>query len=301
MLQVGDKIVWAEIKEGGSNKRFLLPSEPVIINKLQALLSQHAGLFLIRHGEGEVRSAGVESGAGKIFECLDYVEDLVFGANILHGHPDINQGSLRYSKSFIEAVVAQETMASSISSESYVQPTGTALGGQEPSAPAAPSGIDAIRARFAGSVPQGETNPPQQVANHQAQATGAVNITHQPSVPAAPVAPPAPAAPIDPNASQKDFRAQLDKAATSQPKDAYQEHQAFAPYIDNETQYIIAGGTVKRVEEILNGVNTLLAFATVPDKGVTGKQLASWFRESIESRGYDQTFELLASKLKGLE
>lgn len=322
-IKVGDKAVFVEIKLGTSTKRFVLPSELGIIDKLRVFLNDYDNLFLVRHGDAQVTDMIPNPVADELM-----IPGLVFTVDYvcqgaLFGHSDnIPSGTMRYSQDFIDAVLAQEVIGGMYSSESFVQTQQPPVeAAQHPPIQPPASPQDELRARLE-AMKVAQTPPP------QAQQTV---VAPPPPVQAVQellghfVPDPQPAsAPVVPSsydikgqqekkeeakvAAQNDLRAQLEQAKKTNTLTtqtvvipAYEEYKTLAPYVDKESKVVsLSKSTVDRIEEIHLMVARLIDAQSVPGKGVTGKSLAIWFNTSVAEIGYDQTFELLSSKIEVL-
>lgn len=305
-MKVGDKAIWAEVKLGTSTRRFVLPSINGIVEKLRELLNGYENLFLVRHGECSITDLGAPvAGQEAAIPGLTYMVDGNYQGN-LHGHSDnIANGTMRHSTDFINAILAQ--------SGTYVAPVVQPPAPQEPVVQAVaqqvaqPPVVDPaaeLRNRFAQQgIQPVVTQPVQQVVAPPVQ-----EVVQEPTVQAKPVAGPvdhqgqAEAKAREVEKAQDALRQQLDKVKPVVPLPPAPPVQTeFAGYHDPQgPQYIIAGVTVKRIEEIHEMVAMLIDRQGVPGTGVTGKELGVWFNKSVADIGYDETFALLATKISAL-
>ncbi len=300
MLEIGDKVYYAEIKEGERSKRFLLPSESGIIEKLKAFLADCGSLFLIRHGEAQLTNAGVPCNE-QLFTGYKFDQDLSFPMAKLYGHPDVQTGLLRYSQAFTNAVLAQEAMVSSIPDESYVQnESQSVVNVQQVTNP-----VDELRARL--EVPK----KPEVV----------------PEVPVQPTIQGAIPNSFDLKKKEQDakkaeenakvaIRAQLESQGITRATTSGKQATEYLPHSPVEdTPYPTIREVINVVRDIgvkvqhlsdavdIIGydVSGLLKHAQVPKGKITGKEFATWFAKMTADIGYDKTFEIIALKLQDLE
>lgn len=108
-LQVGSKVIYAEIKEGQYTKRFVFPVEASLEDKI-SLLSEHAPVSIQHLGTGEIISQIVD-GANGVTNSLNSVPS---GVNALYevrfdNHPDISSGKARYSQELCDYIAELES------------------------------------------------------------------------------------------------------------------------------------------------------------------------------------------------
>lgn len=288
--------LYVEIREGATNKRFYIPNEEGILPKLEAFCKTvHPHLFITRHGHAQVFKAE-EIAPTPAFTGLPYMIIKQMEAKFFD-HPEIGSGTLRFSADLIEKVQNCETK---VSEEADLPVTLT----EETQAQ---SGIDEIRARFAKPAPAEE--PPlddkeEQDDPNQAKLEDYPGTQTQQKLPA----PPPPT-----QSSEHQLREVLmerqasNKLKSSEDTAPIRSHHSNV-YNESQTKSSTASGRYPTMEDVYNAVrgiasdvNYLIDQSQIPSgEGVTGKQLATWFTKATVEHGWDKTFEILATKIKGL-
>lgn len=295
MLQHNTQVVYAEARTKEQTLRFIFPQSLGIVNKFQTFGAKH-DLPITRIGTATIQAEVPElSSEGDVTNLAGIVlEDCTYYRVTFHDHPDLHQGTGRYSQELVDLVENSEAVIHEMSTASNIEVSAA------PAAPVAPtkSLADSIRAQM--SIPKIEvsTEPSVHIAPAQVEATPAslpsvenqVSTQESPSnVRTAPkIQKPAPIRQKELTQSLLEQAKRSQKPTTSLPtsNDVRTRHSVddLADMLETLTDVVF------EIQDVLH----------LYDQSATGRDLAAWFSDYSKECGWDQTFNVLAAALKSV-
>jgi hypothetical protein len=281
MYPVGTKVNWVEIRQSGHTKRYLLPYEQGIIDKLRTWMIEYGTLFLARYGEAELTQQPVASGStipdfeGLIFTSESSVQAKLYGA-------ELTSGTLRICTSLIEAI--QATQAAGFSSpmeQGYTQQSSPEQ-----------AGLDELRQKLSGSAMF--ATPVERCGNDGPAVPDSYNVGDQM---------------VQAESAQNSLRQQLAARQATQP--IGQIEAPFGqpvganrpPLVPQHQQAPISGSEAglqvlsRKLDTIQSSLDRLLFSSDIGKGSVSGKELGTWFMTNSTIHGMDATWDMLAACL----
>jgi hypothetical protein len=284
MYEVGTKVTWAEIRQNAATKRYLLPNETGIIDKLRAWMTEYDTLFLARYGDAEITGPATSNLSEKPeFDGLNFISEESYEAKLFGA--EVTSGRVRVCARMIEAITSVIPEVSSSPMEAgYTQElTPEQLA------------IEQIKAKLSGVV------------------TSSTAVTDRPKMAVVPDAYDIKGKEEKAEMAQEELRAQLvNRGVLSTPRtEVYPLNQPVAGANSRPEGQVTSSSpstpvplpmdvVVKHVIEIHGMMSKVLAAREIGKNTISGKDLGQWFMTTSATHGMDATWEMLASKLNNL-